>query len=45
MLTDKQFLRNFDWALVDPAKPWHSVNYTGIFAQDQMWVIVTAREA
>jgi hypothetical protein len=44
MLTASQFMLHFDWALVDPAKPWRSINYTGIFVQDQMWVAVTERE-
>ncbi|KAF2691046.1 cytochrome P450 [Lentithecium fluviatile CBS 122367] len=40
-----EFLRHFDWALATPERPWRSTNYTGIFVQDEMWVLVTAREA
>lgn len=37
-------MRYFDWALVRPENPWKSTNYNGIWAQEQMWVIVTERE-
>jgi cytochrome P450 len=40
----EQFLRHFDWALATPEKPWRSTNYTGIFVQDEMWVLLTERE-
>lgn len=39
-----EFLRNFDWAIATPEKPWRTINYMGIFAQDQMWVLVTERQ-
>ena len=39
-----QFLRNFDWALACPEKPWTSANYHGVFLQEEMWVTVTARD-
>lgn len=38
-----KFLHHFDWALANPETPWRSTNYTGIFAQDNMWVLVTER--
>ncbi|KAH8724033.1 benzoate 4-monooxygenase cytochrome-like protein P450 [Phaeosphaeriaceae sp. PMI808] len=38
-----EFLQHFDWALANPEKPWRSTNYTGIFAQDEMYVLVTER--
>jgi len=44
ILTYVQFLRHFDWALATPEKPWRSTNYSGIFVQDEMWVLVTERE-
>ncbi|OLN81430.1 Pisatin demethylase 24 [Colletotrichum chlorophyti] len=35
-----QLLRNFDFQIINPAKPWHSVNYN-LFMQDEFWVKVT----
>ncbi|KAJ8114664.1 hypothetical protein OPT61_g3508 [Boeremia exigua] len=39
-----EFMRHFDWALIQPDNPWKSTNYNGIFVQEQMWVLVTERE-
>lgn len=44
MLMILQFMRNFDWALVQPENPWKSINYNGIWVQEHMWVVVTERE-
>jgi hypothetical protein len=35
-MDDLQFFRNFDWAIVDPTKPWTSANnglivHSGLF--------------
>ena len=38
-----EFMRHFDWALVNPECPWRSKNYLGIFLQDEMYLEVTAR--
>ncbi|CCF37553.1 cytochrome P450 [Colletotrichum higginsianum] len=35
-----ELLRNFDFQIMDPAKPWHSVNFN-LFMQDNFWVKVT----
>ncbi|KAI3545263.1 cytochrome P450 [Colletotrichum abscissum] len=35
-----QLLRNFEFQILDPAKPWHSVNHN-LFMQDNFWVKVT----
>ncbi|KAK1623773.1 cytochrome P450 [Colletotrichum phormii] len=35
-----ELLRNFDFQIMDPAKPWHSVNHN-MFMQDNFWVKVT----
>jgi hypothetical protein len=38
-----QLVRHFDFALVDPAKPWNCRNI-GIFQQKEMWMTVTRRQ-
>ena len=38
-----QFLRNFEWTLVDPTHPWNSACYAIFFITD-MWVRVTERK-
>jgi len=38
-----QLLRHFDFELVNPLKPWDSVNYA-VFMQSNMWVKVSLRE-
>ncbi|OHE98404.1 cytochrome P450 [Colletotrichum orchidophilum] len=35
-----ELLRNFDFQILDPTKPWHSVNHN-LFMQDNFWVKVT----
>ena len=37
-----QLLRRYDITLIDPSKPWNSVN-AGIFLQKGMWVRITRR--
>jgi hypothetical protein len=37
-----QLLRNFDFEVVDPAKPWNSGN-VGLWIQHGLWVRVTER--
>ncbi|OCL05628.1 cytochrome P450 [Glonium stellatum] len=39
-----ELLRNFDFSLVDPTKPWNSCN-VGLWKQSQLWVEVTERSA
>lgn len=38
-----QLLRRFDFQLVNPSRPWKSVNFN-IFFQTEMWVSVVLRE-
>lgn len=38
-----ELVRNFEWAIACPEKPWVSKNYMGIFLQREMWVTVTER--
>ncbi|KAF7597161.1 hypothetical protein BBP40_009500 [Aspergillus hancockii] len=38
-------LRSFDWALVNPEKPWKKRNVNGLFAVSDMWVTVTERRS
>ncbi|CAG8953869.1 hypothetical protein HYFRA_00010830 [Hymenoscyphus fraxineus] len=38
-----EMLRRFDFALMYPAAPWRSTNFT-MFLQDKMWVRITKRE-
>ena len=40
---ETQLLRRFDFQLVNPSKPWKSVNFN-IFLQSEMWVAVSLRE-
>ncbi|GJC86193.1 cytochrome P450 monooxygenase lolP1 [Colletotrichum liriopes] len=35
-----ELLRNFDFQIMNPANPWHSVNFN-LFMQDNFWVKVT----
>ena len=43
-LTDlEQLLRRFDFALVDPTKPWTSIN-VGVFIQYDYWVKAYKRQ-
>ena len=44
-LTSFQLLRNFDWGLANPEKPWKEANFMGIFTHSDMWVLVTERHA
>ncbi|RDW68159.1 hypothetical protein BP6252_09555 [Coleophoma cylindrospora] len=37
-----ELLRHFNFAIIDPTDPWHSVN-VGIFMQSEMWVRVSRR--
>ena len=37
-----QLLKHFDFTLIDPERPWFSLNYT-IWFQKDMWVRVTER--
>ena len=39
-----ELLRNFDIALINPAKPWSNES-RGIFLQKNFWVRVTERES
>ena len=36
-------MRNFDWCLANPEKPWHEINFAGIFTHNNMWVLATER--
>ncbi|KAF6822863.1 pisatin demethylase [Colletotrichum plurivorum] len=38
-----EFMRNFDFELADPVKPWDSWSYN-IFVEENMWVKVTSAE-
>ncbi|KAK3312839.1 cytochrome P450 [Apodospora peruviana] len=38
-----ELVRNFDWALQDPTKPWDAWNSLGLFIINDMWVQVTGR--
>lgn len=42
-LTKLQLLRRFDFAVVNPVRPWKSVN-VGIFLQSEFWVTAMRRE-
>lgn len=37
-------VRNFEFQIVDPARPWKSV-CIGVFVQTEMWMRVTRRES
>ncbi|KAK1991880.1 cytochrome P450 [Colletotrichum falcatum] len=39
-----ELLRNFDFQIINPTKPWHSVNFN-LFMQDNFWVKVTEAAA
>lgn len=39
-----QMLRNFDFQIINPERPWHSVNHQ-LFMQSDFWVKVTETEA
>jgi hypothetical protein len=43
-LTSLQLFRHFNWALVNPEKPWRLFNSNGIFVINDLWVQVTPRE-
>jgi hypothetical protein len=36
-------MRNFDWCLARPEKPWEQQNLLGLFMQDEMLVLATDR--
>ncbi|KAF2111803.1 cytochrome P450 [Lophiotrema nucula] len=38
-----ELLRHFDFEILNPEKPWRSVNYN-LFMQDEMWLRVSERE-
>lgn len=38
-----QLLRNFDFCVVNPDRPWKSANL-GLWMQSELWVEVTERE-
>ena len=38
-----ELLRNFDFALINPEKPWTKIDTMGLFAIGEMWVQVTKR--
>ncbi|RFU78439.1 cytochrome p450 [Trichoderma arundinaceum] len=40
-----EVLRNFDIALINPAKPWVALNHLGLFTISDMWLQVTERRA
>ncbi|KAL2266725.1 hypothetical protein VTJ83DRAFT_6077 [Remersonia thermophila] len=39
-----ELFRRFNWAVVNPPKPWRLFNSNGIFVINDLWVQVTARE-
>ncbi|OCL11321.1 cytochrome P450 [Glonium stellatum] len=39
-----ELMRNFDWGIVNPEKPWKSRNRVGIFVHRDMWVQVSERQ-
>ncbi|KAF9874182.1 pisatin demethylase [Colletotrichum karsti] len=41
----EQLLRNFELALIDPARPWKAHNVMGLFVISDMWVQVMERTA
>ena len=43
LTSEVKALRNFDWALVNPEKPWSRKNFNGLFAVSDMWVTATER--
>ncbi|EOO02301.1 putative cytochrome p450 protein [Phaeoacremonium minimum UCRPA7] len=38
-----ELLRNFNWGLANPEKPWRIYNAMGLFMTNDMWVYVTER--
>ena len=40
-----ELLRNFDFALISPEKPWTKIDTMGLFAISEMWVQVTERQS
>ncbi|KAM7214882.1 Cytochrome P450 [Rhypophila decipiens] len=36
-------IRNFDWSLMHPQKPWKETNYVGMMIHQDMWVLATHR--
>jgi len=40
-----ELLRNFDFALINPEKPWKKIDTMGLFAIREMWVQVTERQS
>jgi cytochrome P450 len=40
-----ELLRNFDFALINPEKPWTKIDTMGLFAIREMWVQVTERQS
>jgi cytochrome P450 len=39
-----ELFRNFDFALINPEKPWTKINIMGLFAISDMWVQITERQ-
>ncbi|KAI3320420.1 cytochrome P450 [Xylariaceae sp. AK1471] len=39
-----ELLRNFDWTLINPEKPWKDVNLMGLHSISEMWVQVEERD-
>lgn len=44
MLMDQQIFLRYDIVLIDPSRPWHSVNRNGLFLQSDMMVQISERE-
>ncbi|KAF2456270.1 cytochrome P450 [Lineolata rhizophorae] len=40
-----ELMRNFDFSLSSPEKPWTSTNHMGLFYQTDLWVRVTERQS
>jgi len=38
-----KLMRNFDWSLATPERPWKERNNMGIFTTSNMWVLATER--
>lgn len=36
-------MRNFNWCLATPERPWTERNMMGIFTHSNMWVLATER--
>ncbi|KAM7221203.1 Pisatin demethylase [Rhypophila decipiens] len=39
-----ELMRNFDWALNKPTRPWEAINTMGLFVIKDLWVQVTERK-